>query len=146
MVPPNITSALDIFDRTAEQLFNSFAETLSVPWPPILYHYTNDIGLRGILETGTLWLTDMFNLNDPSELSHGISHLVNILNNKAVDGPSEAKNFAQLFAQYLKHGGYEKFAHYFVGHSLKRATILGSGELMRIMGAAMLLVLMQENW
>jgi hypothetical protein len=118
-------SALDAFDRTAEQLFNSFAETLNVPWPPILYHYTNDIGLRGVLETGTLWLTDMFNLNDPSELSHGISHLVGILNSNAVDGPFEAKNFAQRFDQYLKHGGQRRFAHYFVGSFTEAGDDLG---------------------
>jgi hypothetical protein len=33
--------------------------------PPIIYHYTNDAGLRGILESGKLWLTDIFDLNDP---------------------------------------------------------------------------------
>jgi hypothetical protein len=36
--------------------------------PHIIYHYTGDVGLRGILETGQLWLTDVYGLNDPSEL------------------------------------------------------------------------------
>jgi len=52
-----------------------------------------DVGLRGILETGQLWLTDVFSLNDPSELNHGFSLLLKALLNKAVS--PDAKNFAQ---------------------------------------------------
>jgi hypothetical protein len=43
------------------------------PTPDTIYHYTDDKGLMGILQHGTLWLTDIFSLNDPSELKHGIS-------------------------------------------------------------------------
>jgi hypothetical protein len=115
IVPPDIMLELQKFDGAADQLFDSFFKTIEVvPWPPVIYHYTNDVGLRGILETGKLWLTDMFNLNDPSELSHGLSHLVNILNGKAVGGPPESKSFSLAFQAYLRQGGYQKFAQYFV--------------------------------
>ena len=80
--------ALAKFNGEAEQIVASFVATLEAcPPPPIIYHYTNDVGLKGILETGQLWLTDIFALNDPSELSYGFSHALNILNSKAVNGP-----------------------------------------------------------
>ncbi|WCS26539.1 DUF2971 domain-containing protein [Methylobacterium sp. NMS14P] len=37
-----------------------------------VYHYTNDYGLEGILKKKELWLTDIFSLNDPTELLHGL--------------------------------------------------------------------------
>jgi len=114
MIPPKAASALQQFNESAEQCINAFFKTLEVPGPSILYHYTNDTGLRGILESGKLWLTDMFNLNDPSELRHGLSHVVRILNAKAEKGPDESKVFAQLFEETLTRGAYQKFAHHFV--------------------------------
>jgi hypothetical protein len=35
--------------------------------PPILYHYTTQEGLLGILETDSLWATKIHFLNDSSE-------------------------------------------------------------------------------
>jgi hypothetical protein len=37
-----------------------------------LFHYTNEAGLRGILESGTLWLSSIRAMNDPSEHLHGM--------------------------------------------------------------------------
>ena len=115
IVPPDMRMELQKFDQDADELIASFLGTIAVtPWPPIIYHYTSDVGLRGILETGKLWLTDIFNLNDPSELSHGFSHVVNILNSKAVDGPPESKVFSRAFETFLMKGGIQASAHYFV--------------------------------
>ena len=106
--------ALTKFDSTAERILKKFHATLEAQPPPeIIYHYTNDVGLRGILETGQLWLTDIFNLNDPSELSHSLSHAVNILNGKAAKGPPESQVFAKRFAAF-HHEGLQQIAHYFV--------------------------------
>ena len=94
IVPPDMTLELQQFDKDAEQITKSLVGTIEAsPPPPIIYHYTNDVGLRGILEAGRVWLTDIFSLNDPSELSHGFSHVVKILNDKAVTGPAESKLF-----------------------------------------------------
>ena len=89
-IPQDMIDALAKFDSTAKQIIDSFCKTLESQEPPqTIYHYTNDVGLKGILETGQLWLSDIFNLNDPSELSHGFSHAVKILNNKAANGPPD---------------------------------------------------------
>jgi hypothetical protein len=77
--------------------------------------YTNDIGLMGILESGKLWLTDIFNLNDPSELSHGFSHAVSILSNRAAAGHRATKVFAQAFERLATQGALRASAHFFVG-------------------------------
>lgn len=37
-----------------------------------LHHYTDMPGFVGMLEGGKLWLTSIFHMNDPSELSHGV--------------------------------------------------------------------------
>src|SRR5690349_14469339 len=98
VIPPEMKAELGKFDQAAEALIASFVGPLdSEPAPPSVYHYTNDTGLRGILESGKLWLTDIFNLNDPSELSHGFSHAVNILDGMAASGPPESKLFAKQF-------------------------------------------------
>jgi hypothetical protein len=108
-------SALDGFDRVAEQIIASFIGPLdSQPPPPLIYHYTNDVGLKGILDSGKIWFTDIFDLNDPSELSHGFSHAVNILNGIAADGPPESKIFAKQFEAFLTQGGIQAAAYYFV--------------------------------
>ncbi|MGC1860009.1 MAG: DUF2971 domain-containing protein [Methylocystis sp.] len=115
LVPSDLRMELQKFDEAADQIIASFVRTMEAsPPPPIIYHYTNDVGLKGILETGQIWLTDIFNLNDPSELSHGFSHVVNILNCRAVDGPPESKTFSQLIGAFRTHGGIQAAAHYFV--------------------------------
>lgn len=113
-IPQYMKDTITKFDATAEGIVASFLETVESQEPPeTIYHYTNDAGLRGILETGQLWLSDIFNLNDPSELSHGFSHAVNILNNRAEKGPSESQTFAKHFSAFHQ-GGMQKTAHYFV--------------------------------
>ncbi len=114
MIPPDMRTGLAKFDGEAQQIVEAFCRTLdSQEPPPIIYHYTNDIGLKGVLETGRLWLTDIFNLNDPSELQHGFSHAVEALNRKAAVGPPESKIFAKRFESFKE--GLPASAHYFVG-------------------------------
>jgi len=43
--------------------------------PPILYHYTTGRALFGIVETGTLWATNLHYLNDSSEFGYALGLL-----------------------------------------------------------------------
>jgi len=105
---------IDEFYRQADEIVNSFAWKLDEKPPPsLIYHYTDGEGLRGILESGGLWLTDIFNLNDPTELRHGLKHAVEILKQRAEKGPREIKVFSEIF-QKMEHDGLEQIAHYFV--------------------------------
>lgn len=114
-VPPDMQDALEKFNGEAEQIVHSFLETLeSQKLPPIIYHYTNDVGLRGILESGQLWLTDIFSLNDPSELIHGFSHAINVLRSRVANGSPESKIFAKNFAAFAQQAAIPKTAHFFM--------------------------------
>jgi hypothetical protein len=112
-LPQFMEDALRTFDAAAHGLLKEFIAPMDAQPPPAtVYHYTDDLGLRGILETGTLWLSDIFSLNDPSELRHGFSHLVKILDTRAKAGPRESQMFAQDFTTFL-NDGLDKSAHYF---------------------------------
>ncbi len=125
-IPPDMASELQKFDQDAEQMIVSFVEGIEAqPRPPIIYHYTNDVGLKGIVESGKIWITDIFSLNDPSELSHGFSHAVNILKSKATDGPPESKTFSRLVEAFSTHGGIHAAAHYFVSSFSSNGDDLG---------------------
>ena len=102
------------WEKTAE-ICDPFADKLTgKPVPPTSYHYTDDRGLRGILETGRLWFTDLFSLNDPSELNHGISLALKILENKANESQKkEVRFFCKMFDQAMT-GSAKNFAHFFV--------------------------------
>jgi hypothetical protein len=114
MLPQVMRNALTQFDATSASLLNSFLSTVEEQKiPDIIYHYTNDVGLRGIMETGLIWLSDIFYLNDPSELRHGVSLAVDILNRKSESGPPESKVFAKHFTDFFQ-SGMQETAHYFV--------------------------------
>ena len=40
--------------------------------PPMLYHYTDGAALFGVIEGGAIRLSDIYGLNDPSEIRHGL--------------------------------------------------------------------------
>jgi hypothetical protein len=106
--------ALGRFDREAKQIVKQFSDSLPHPPPDIIYHYTNDIGLKGILETGRLWLTDVFQLNDPSELSHGFEIAIIALSSKVASAKPASKQFAQFVADCFKRMGIQGSAQFFV--------------------------------
>src|ERR1700746_652095 len=101
ILPADMRAEVGKFDAAADEIIKSISRSLDAREPPpIIYHYTNDAGLRGILESGKLWLTDIFNLNDPSELSHGFSQAASILTNRAAGGHQATKVFAQAFEKF----------------------------------------------
>ena len=59
-LPQDMKDALTQFDSTADRIVKKFLESLESREPPeIIYHYSNDVGLRGILESGKLWLSEI---------------------------------------------------------------------------------------
>ncbi len=115
ILPPDMQDALVRFNEEAKNILDSSLKYLeTVEPPPIIYHYTNDVGLRGILESGCFWLTDVFDLNDPSEMNYGFSQAIKVLNTKAAIGPPEAKKFAELFESFATAGNIQRVAHFFL--------------------------------
>jgi hypothetical protein len=83
---------IDARDRDAvEARFDRAHETISADiqglWSeigatapgPTIYHYTTASGVRGILSSGAIYLTDAFFLNDKSELSYGRDLVLEVL-------------------------------------------------------------------
>jgi len=54
------------------------------------YHYTDAPGLLGILDSNTLWATDIRHLNDPSEGSYAVNKITKPLSNS---GHGATKSF-----------------------------------------------------
>jgi len=113
-LPDEFTKFVGDFSTTTDGICDKFADALSAnPPPAVIYHYTDESGLRGILQSGKLWLTDIFCLNDPSELRHGIRLALDILRQEADKGPPELKLFHKNLAQVVT-GNLEVTAHYFI--------------------------------
>ncbi len=114
-IPLDMQAELDAFDNGCDAAIAKFVQELETEKPPaMLFHYTDDSGLKGILEYGNIRLTNVANLNDPAELKHGFSHAVEIINRRAAAGPPESKTLARQFERFLIDDGIEAAAHYFV--------------------------------
>ncbi len=108
------SKALGEFEDRLIQILDSLFQRVKTESPPqTLFHYTNDTGLHGILESGKLRLSNIFSLNDPSEISHGLSHAITILNEEVSNGTPQSKAFADKFARFCKDG-LSNSAHFFV--------------------------------
>ena len=103
----------DVFSQ-AEEIINSFTRKLAEePPPPLIYHYTDGTGLRGILESGKLWFTDIFSLNDPTELRHGLNSAIEILKQLKNNKSQELDFFLKVF-QKMVNSHIESTAHHFI--------------------------------
>lgn len=88
---------------------------MAVPPPALIYHYTDVAGLIGILRSGTLWCSDLFRLNDSSELRHGVDFAARLLSGAASTKGSGwmRKLFANTVAKALTTN-IEQSANFFV--------------------------------
>ena len=71
------------------------------PAPKLLYHYTTAAGLIGIIETGEIWATNVFYLNDQSEIRYGKDILDSFLEQRFPDNRASGEaitNFVGLLS------------------------------------------------
>jgi hypothetical protein len=114
-IPADISNKLKTFKNKCGGEINKLVDKVNErPLPPMIFHYTNDSGLKGILEGGNLWLTNITNLNDPTELKYGFSHAIKFMNERAESGHEVTRNFARRFEEFMGGGHVEKIAHHFV--------------------------------
>ncbi len=74
----------------------------------LLYHYTTPPGLKGILESRSLWCGHAFYFNDPNEINYGIDFIQSVLLDFR---KSETDNEIQTFLEKLS----EQFGWTFKG-------------------------------
>jgi hypothetical protein len=112
-IPAELRALIARLDDELEVIGTAHPRSLDAePTPERIYHYTDDAGLRGILECGNLWCTDPAYLNDPSEIRYGVLIATDMLDSFAVDAPLEVQIFAHDFRRYATH--VENVAHFFV--------------------------------
>lgn len=77
----------------------------------LLYHFTDAAGLKGIVQSGSLWFSDVRYLNDMSEVSHGVGVVSEIVKKK-IKRSSNIGQIQQMLEQvvdYLKPGTAQGF-------------------------------------
>lgn len=94
-----LSRCLEELDKVIRELSEEQLRKFTVP--RILYHYTDGAGLLGIVESGRVRLTDIFGLNDPSEIRHGIDRACTILEEESKQGHRAAGLFAQQFKELM---------------------------------------------
>jgi len=113
-IPRGMAKAIEKYNDDATKILNGFVNTVEGEKPPsVLYHYTNDAGLTGIIESGQLWFSDIFSLNDPSELKHGLRIAIDLLKSRSVIERPEIDKFASMFEQFI-NTSIEVVAHFFI--------------------------------
>jgi Protein of unknown function (DUF2971) len=113
-LPPDFRAAVDATDEKCDAIVERFVRGVEVrPAPDFIHHYTDGPGLFGILTSGQLRLTDIFGLNDPSELRHGIEVGISAISAATESGHPAGKIFSQRFQEILS--GLGAVAHFFVG-------------------------------
>jgi len=114
-IPRDMAKAILGYDADATKILHARINTAEAKKPPpILYHYTNDAGLAGIIESGRLWFSDIFALNDPSELRHGLGIAIDLLKSKTTDARPEIATFASGFERFDLDAGIEAAGHFFI--------------------------------
>jgi hypothetical protein len=114
-IPRDMARAILRYEAEATKILQAFVNTVETKKPPpILYHYTNDAGLAGIIESGRLWFSDIFALNDPSELRHGLGIAIDLLKSRATDARPEIATFASMFERFDLDAGIEAAGHFFI--------------------------------
>ena len=123
-IPSSVQRAVNQFVTETKKIIDSLRGDLGTESvPPVIYHYTDSGGLRGIIETGRLWLSDLFSMNDPSELNHSFSIFLDVLKDKAVS--PNAQLFAKGLLSFRNRIGIEKSGHYFTCSFSKAGNDLG---------------------
>jgi hypothetical protein len=79
------SNLLDQLRRRLQEALFSVNPNEKRPKPPRIFHYCSADGLYGILHTKSFWATDMFCLNDASEMSYAIELAKSTVNDSPLD-------------------------------------------------------------
>jgi hypothetical protein len=112
-LPDELIMALKRFDKEADVIVKSFLTPIdSIPVSNTIYHYTNGIGLKGILGSKIFWFTDAFHLNDPTEIRHGVNKALMVLDEAVDHFSADHQEFIRNFRSFCLSGP-DKVAQYF---------------------------------
>jgi hypothetical protein len=104
---------LSAFGADAERALQPFIEeTQRKPTPDVIYHYTDYKGLHSILESGLLRFGDVFAMNDPSEIYHGMRVSVAALQRRVERTDSKVERAFLDRYQRFTEAGLPEAAHF----------------------------------
>jgi hypothetical protein len=96
-------------DSPDHKIFSpAFAEHLHQSPPDFLYHYTTQQGLLGIVDSGTLWATNIGYLNDATEFGLALGLIRDRLLNEVRESEMEASHFASADPPRARHANERK--------------------------------------
>jgi hypothetical protein len=95
-----------------------------LPAQTSLYQYTNEAGLRGILQSGTIWMSDIFTMNDTSEVRHGCSQALQVLQRRAENGHPVIKMLAEGLSRFNR-AAIPILANFYIGSFTTNGDDLG---------------------
>jgi hypothetical protein len=95
--------------------------TLRKPPPKIVYHYTSQEGLLGILKRKVLWLSSIRHLNDSAELKFAAKFLRETLKRKDGDSTNQWRDACHAFSNHVR--SLEKMSCY-VGSFSEKGDLL----------------------
>jgi Protein of unknown function (DUF2971) len=90
-----------------------------------LYHYTTAAGLKGILESESIWFTDFRHLNDPSEVEHGLELCRDVIGLRKQDQDGRVRLFLDMLADFMRMDNLSRTLEYFIGSFSQASDDLG---------------------
>ncbi|MEI6439619.1 MAG: DUF2971 domain-containing protein [Alphaproteobacteria bacterium] len=114
-IAEDMLAAISDFRTRSNTIIDALVTEIEKYEPPnLIYHYTNDVGLRGIIESGKIWIANAFKLNDPTEVIHGFSCLMAALKLRRDSDKPEIAAFVEGFEAFVREGGIQEAAHIYV--------------------------------
>jgi hypothetical protein len=113
-IPVDMTRGIEVFRERASSLVERLVRRSNRQRRPrLIYHYTNNAGLMGIVEKGELWLTNAAFLNDPRELEHGVEPALRRIEAASREGRQELAWFVEPLGRSLREN-LSEIAHCFI--------------------------------
>jgi hypothetical protein len=122
-LPPVLRKAVEAFNdwSNAYLLASDAHNTITAP----LYHYTNAAGLEGIINNQQIWFTSYAHLNDPSELTFGMSVASGLLKEIGAGSDSRIKIFCDMVTDLFTHENMRSAFGFFIASFSKDGDDLG---------------------
>lgn len=118
-LPSVLRGAIDEFNAWSDKHLAAQDESNKVIGP--LYHYTDAAGLEGIIKNQQIWFTAYAHLNDPSELTYGISAALRLLKEIGERADPRIRLFCEMIADLFTHENLQSsFGFYIASFSRAR--------------------------
>ena len=122
-LPQPLQDAISKYNQWADQYLQSEQTNNAISTP--LYHYTDGRGLKGIIESQTIWFTDYRHLNDPSELIHGIEIAHDAMRLATTGVDERVRLFLECVANMFSHKNFSATLEFFIASFSRERDDLG---------------------